>query len=188
MRSQINLATEPFRRDRLILVASSVAAVVLLVTLALLSMMIAGDRRSMAASLSALDRTQTRLSGVQSEQRKLDAALRQSGNADVLERSQFINALLYRKGISWTRLFADMGKVMPPNVRVLSIRPSVDSNDHISLDMVVAADTPKPVLDLLAKFEESDLFGSPSMYGVIPPSQTDPSYRYRLSVNYAQKL
>lgn len=188
MRSQINLATEPFHRDRLILVASSAAAVLLMISLGFLTMMAASDRQSMQASLSALEQTQRRLSGVQAEQRKLDMELRQTGNADVLERSQFINALLLRKGISWTKMFADLGKVMPPNVRLLSIRPQVDSNDKIELDMVVGADTPKPVLDLLAKFEGSDLFGSPSMYGVIPPSQTDPSFRYRLSVGYAQKL
>ena len=188
MCAQINLATEPFQRDRLILVASSAAAAVLLVTLTLLTMAAVGDRQSMQTSLSALDQTEARLSGVRAEQRKLDTALSQSGNADVLERSQFINALLYRKGISWTKMFADLGKVMPPNVRLLSIRPTVDVNDHIELDMVVGSDTPKPVLDLLAKFEGSDLFGSPTLSGVIPPSQTDPSFRYRLSVGYAQKL
>lgn len=189
MRAQINLATEPFHRDRLILVASSAAAVVLLITLGLLSMVAYADRQSMQATLAALDQTQARLTAVQKQQRKLDAELSQSGNADVLERSQFINALLFRKGISWTKMFSDLGKVMPPNVRLLSIRPQVaGANDHIELDMVVGSDTPKPVLDLLAKFEESDLFGSPSMYGVIPPSQTDPSYRYRLTVGYAQKL
>ena len=188
MRAQINLATEPFQRDRLMLVASSAAALLLLITLGWLSIMIAGDRQSMQAGLSALDRTQARLAAVQSEQRKLDTALRQSGNADVLERSQFINALLYRKGISWTKLFADLGKVMPPNVRLLSIRPQVYANDHVELDMVVSSDTPKPVEDLLEKFQESDLFGSPSMYDVISPSQTDPSFRYRVTVSYAQKL
>ena len=188
MRAQINLATEPFHRDRLMLVASSAAALLLLITLGLLTIMAASDRQSMQASLTALDRTQSRLTAVNSEQKKLDAALRQTGNADVLERSQFINALLYRKGVSWTQLFADLGKVMPSNVRLLSIRPQIYANDHVELDMVVGSDTPKPVLDLLAKFEGSDLFGSPSMYGVIPPSQTDPSFRYRLSVSYAQKL
>jgi len=188
MRAQINLATEPFHRDRLVLVASTAAAVLLLITLGLFASMISSDRRSMQASLVALDQTQSRLNGLQAEQNNLNAELRKSGNADVLERSQFINALLFRKGISWTKLFADLGKVMPPNVRLLSIRPQVDVSDHVELDMVVGSDSPKPVLDLLAKFEQSDLFGSPSMYGVIPPSQTDPSFRYRLSVSYAQKL
>jgi Tfp pilus assembly protein PilN len=188
MRSQINLATDPFQRDRLVLVASSAAALLLLITLGVFSSMIFSDRQSMQTSLSALEQTQSRLNATETQQNRLNNELRQSGNADVLERSQFINALLYRKGISWTKLFADLGKVMPPDVRLLSIRPQVHANDHVELDMVVGADSATAVKGLLDKFEASDLFGSPSMYGVIPPSQTDPSFRYRLSVSYAQKL
>ena len=47
------------------------------------------------------------------EQARQDAILRQPENAEVLERSLFLNALLYRKGISWTRIFADLEKSFP---------------------------------------------------------------------------
>ena len=47
------------------------------------------------------------------EQAQLDAVLRKPENAEVLERSVFLNALLVRKGISWTRIFADLEKVLP---------------------------------------------------------------------------
>jgi type IV pilus assembly protein PilN len=186
--AQINLATEPFRRDRLVIVASSVVAGVLVVLLAALISIALNDRRSMEASLSNLDSLNRQLAAVHAQQAKLDAQLRQPGNADVLERSQFINALLYRKGISWTKLFADLEKVVPPNVRIISVRPQVDSQDQIYLDMVVGSESQPPVINLLTKFEASDLFGRTAVYGILPPSQTDPLFRYRLSVSYAQKL
>ena len=44
------------------------------------------------------------------------------------------------------------------------------------------------VVNMLLKLEASDVFGATEVSGVLPPSQTDPLYRYRLSVNYAQKL
>jgi type IV pilus assembly protein PilN len=188
MRAQINLATEPFRRDRLTIVASSAAAGLLIVLFAALVSMAVRDRQSMQASLSNLDSLNHQLDLINAQQRKLDAQLREPGNADVLERSQFINALLYRKGISWTKLFGDLEKVVPPNVRVISIRPQADSRDHIYLDMVVGADSQPPIINLLTKFEASDLFGQTAVYGILPPSQTDPLFRYRVSVNYAQKL
>lgn len=188
MKAQINLATEPFRRDRLTIVASSAAAGLLLVLLVLLVSTAVGDRRSMQASLSNLDSLNRQLDLLNARQRKLDAQLREPGNADVLERSQFINALLYRKGISWTKLFADLEKVVPPNVRVISVRPQADSQDHIYLDMVVGADAQPPIINLLTKFEASDLFGLTTVYGILPPSQTDPLFRYRVSVSYDQKL
>ena len=57
------------------------------------------------------------------EQAKLDAVLRKPENAQVLDRSVLLNSLLYRKGISWTKIFADLEKMLPHNVRVISIRP-----------------------------------------------------------------
>ena len=44
----------------------------------------------------------------------------------MLERSVFLNALLYRKGISWTRIFADLEKVVPHNVRIMSDPPHAE--------------------------------------------------------------
>lgn len=187
-RIQLNLASEPFRRDRVVFVGSAAVAAALLLLLAILASIIVSDRQNMQASLTQLDRLDSELTRYNREQRKLDFSLRQSGNADVLERSQFINKLLLRKGISWTRLFADLEKVVPPNIRIVSIRPQADSRNHLFLDMVVGAESQKPVIDLLTRFESSELFGSTAMSGFLPPSQTDPLYRYRLTVSYAQKL
>jgi type IV pilus assembly protein PilN len=188
VRAQINLASAPFRRDRLTIVASSAVAGILIVLLAGLVSMYVRDRQSMQASLTNLESLNRQLAVLGAQQRKLDAQLREPRNADVLERSQFINALLYRKGISWTKLFGDLETVLPPNVRVISVRPQVDSQDRIYLDMVVGADAQPPIINLLTKFETSDLFGSTAVYGILPPSQTDPLFRYRVSVSYAQRL
>lgn len=188
MRIQINLASDPFRRDRPFIVASAALSAVLLMTMIMLAVLFFTERSGMLTAQRELDDLKRQSVRMDREQRSLEAQLKQPGNADVLERSQFLNALLYRKGISWTRLFADLEKVVPPSVRVVSVRPQVNARNHIYLDMVVASDTQKPVIDLLAKFEGSDVFGSTSVYGILPPSQTDPSFRYRLSVSYAQKL
>jgi Tfp pilus assembly protein PilN len=188
MSPQINLASEPFRRDRLVLVTSAAIAGVLLVTLALLVSIIVTDRRAMQNDRMALERLDLQMRVMRTEQSKLDAQLRMADNADVLDRSVFINRLLYRKGISWTRLFEDLGKVAPPNVRIVSIRPQVDERDHIALDMTVGAESQQPIIEFITKLESSDLFGDATVSVIQPPSQTDPLYRYRIGVNYAQKL
>lgn len=188
MREQINLASEPFRRDRSVFVASVAISAALLALLGILIAIALADRRNMAESQAELARLNIELTKVAREQKTLDAELHQPGNSDVLERSEFINTLLYRKGISWTKLFADLEKVVPGTVRIVSVRPQVDAHDHIYLDMVVGSETQKPVIDLLTHFESSDVFGQISMSAITPPSQTDPLYHYRLSVSYAQKL
>jgi hypothetical protein len=73
-------------------------------------------------------------------------------------------------------------------VRILSIRPQVNARNQLFLDMTVAADSPEQVIGFILKLEGSDVFGSTAVSGITPPTQNDPFYRYRLSVNYAQKL
>jgi hypothetical protein len=56
------------------------------------------------------------------------------------------------------------------------------------LDLVVAAPSPEPVMQFVAKLESSDSFSQTAVSGIAPPTENDPFYRYRLSVNYAQKI
>ncbi len=93
----------------------------------------------------------------------------------MLERSLFLNTLIERKAISWTKIFADLEKVMPYNVRLVSVRlPEVDSNNQVLLDMVVGAKDVPPILELLKRLEASPQFGPTSVQSSAPPSQTDP--------------
>lgn len=187
-RIPVNLAREPFRRDRPMLVGSAVAAVLLVVTLVILISLTVTERRETSDTQQMLARINRQLTSLQKEQVKLDAEMRQPGNEVVLDRSVLINMLIKRKAISWTKIFSDLETVLPPNVRLVAIRPQVNAKDQLFLDMTVAADTPEPVISFIAKLEGSDFFGSTAVSGITPPTQTDTFYRYRLSVNYAQKL
>jgi hypothetical protein len=64
----------------------------------------------------------------------------------------------------------------------------VDSNNQVLLDMVVGARDFPPVLELLRRLAGSPQFGPASVPTTTPPSQTDPFYRYHVTVSYAQKL
>jgi type IV pilus assembly protein PilN len=188
MRVPVNLAREPFRNDRPMLVGSALAALLLAGTLAFLISNIVAERRQSSDTQIALTRVNKQLAAVRAEQTRLDALIRLPGNEVVLDRSVLLNTLIKRKAISWTKIFSDLQTVLPPNVRVLTIRPTVNAQDQLFLDMTVAADSPEPVIGFIAKLEGSDVFGSTAVSGIVPPSQTDAFYRYRLSVNYAQKL
>lgn len=170
------------------LFGSAVAGVMLMVTLGLLISLSVTERRESTDTRGELNRVNRQLAAIRTEQVKLDAAMRQPGNAVVLDRSVLINSLIRRKAISWTRIFGDLEKVMPHNVRLLTIRPQVNANDELFLDLTVAAEAPEPVIGFIVKLEGSEVFGSTAVSGITPPTQTDPFYRYRLSVNYAQKL
>ncbi|MDQ6759401.1 MAG: hypothetical protein M3Z32_05970 [Acidobacteriota bacterium] len=189
IRIPVNLATDPFRRDRPILVASAALGAFLLLVLAVQIGAIISARDQAAETRTMLDKLDRQLSAVKTDQAKLDGTLSKPENAEVLDRSRFLNSLIERKSISWTRIFADLEKVVPYQVRLVAVRlPQVDSQNQVLLDMVVGADSPGPVFELLKRLEMSPQFGPTSVVNSLPPSQTDKLWKYRVSVSYAQKL
>jgi len=185
---RINLASEPFRHDRPLVAASILVAVLLVGSLAMLISLAVTERRQMADTRAAVQKQETVVRALAAEQAKLEAVARRPENAEVLERSLLLNTLLQRKGISWTKIFSDLEEVIPHNVRLVSVRPEVNPQNEISLQMVVGATSSEPVLTLLMSLEKSPQFGPTSLHSWLPPSQNEPLYRYRVSVSYMQKL
>jgi len=99
----------------------------------------------------------------------------------------FINSVLARKGLSWTRIFSDLEKLVPYNVRIIQIHPIMDAQDRVSLDMTVATETPAPAVTLLQLLENAP-FSRPDIHLIQKPTQAEPIFKYRVSVDYAQKL
>jgi Tfp pilus assembly protein PilN len=176
------------RRDRPMLIASAVVGILLCVSLVALAGLLITDRKAMQDSHQVLDRVQRQQAKVSAAQAKIDAQMHQPENAQVLFRSEMYNELIRRKAVSWTRIFSDLGTVLPYNVRLVSIRPQLNAHNELALDMVVASDTPEPVFGFIAKLEGSDIFGALTESTQIPPTQNDPYYRFHLVVIYDQKL
>ena len=115
-------------------------------------------------------------------------------NEDVFARSVFLNELIARRAVSWTRVFKDLATVMPNNMRLEGVRlPQVPAGDpngvnHVQLDMVLGTDRPETIIELLKRLQGSKLFGAAQMLGQQPPTQNDPLYKFRVTVAYDQKI
>jgi type IV pilus assembly protein PilN len=188
MRIGINLASEPFRRDRPLIAGSIAVGVMLVGLLGMLIYLAAGERARAAEAREAIGKTETQLKIMQRERAQFENVLRQQQNADVLDRSVFLNDLLMRKGVSWTRIFSDLEKVTPHNVRLISVRPQIRPNNDLMLDMVVGSQSAESILNFVMQLEASSVFGKTTVHTTLPPSQTEPLFRSRVSVNYVQKL
>jgi type IV pilus assembly protein PilN len=189
VRIPINLASEPFRGDRPMVVASAVCSVLLAGLLATLTYLIVVERGRAGDTRVAVQRLSNEVRTMATEQAKLDATLRQPDNASVLERSLLLNTLVDRKSVSWARIFADLEQVLPPNVRVIQVRlPQIDARNQVLLDMVIGAQGPAPVIEFLRNLQSSPRFGPATVHNSASPTDNEPLYRYRVSVNYAQKL
>jgi type IV pilus assembly protein PilN len=190
----INLASHPFRRERAQNAAYAMIAAVLACTLAALLILILHER-ARAGDLRRVIEAQSRaLQKYQREQTQFSTVLAKPENADVFSTSVFLNELIARRAVSWTRVFKDLATVMPSNMRLMGIRlPQIPTEDasgtnHVQLDMVVGTDRPDAVIDLLKRLEQSSLFGAASVVTQQPPTQNDPLYKFRVTVGYAQKL
>jgi len=186
MRIALNLSSEPFRRDRPMVAASVAAGVILTGLLALLIFLAVVERDQATEARQEIAALRKSVAALNREQAELAGLLQKPENVAVLDRVLFINTLLYRKGISWTKIFSDLEGVLPYNVRLVSIRPQVDSRNEVFLTMAVGSQTQPPVIEMLKRLENSPLFGSVEVHTWIPPSQNEPLYRYQVSVNYGR--
>src|SRR5271165_2024049 len=104
MKIPINLASQPFRRDRPMMVASVLVSALLVFTLGLLVYLAMLDRKQFAGLRHDVADLNRRIAAASKEENDLVAIIRKPENTTVLERSAFINYLLYHKGISWSRI------------------------------------------------------------------------------------
>jgi Tfp pilus assembly protein PilN len=188
MKIAINLASHPFRRDRAMIVASTLVCLLLVASMGVLIHLANEDNKQLGDVRHEVAMLKKQVQSVNDQQAKLNGVIHQPQNETVLERSVFINSLLLRKGISWNQIFTDLEKTLPYNVKLTRILPSVDEQGHVTLDMTLAADEIAPMVGGLKAFQENTLFGAVEYKNIIPPSQSEPLYRLALNVTYAQKL
>jgi type IV pilus assembly protein PilN len=187
MRIPVNIASDPFRNYRPMLAIAAVLGIAMTLLLGLLFYVARGERAAAADTRRRVEDLQRDLDKLKRAQSETQVYLNQPGNAEVFERSIFLNTILQRKGVSWTRLFADLEKVMPGSVRLISIRPEVGEKE-VLLDMQVGASSVEAAYRFLMQLEASPQFGPTTIRNMLPPTQNEPLYRYRINVNYVQKL
>jgi Tfp pilus assembly protein PilN len=171
------------------LVGSSAVAAVLALMLCFVVYLIVADRARMKDTRRAVARLDSEVRNISSEQAKLEGTLRLPANAEVLQRSYLLNTLIEHKSISWTRIFRDLETVMPAETRIISVRlPQITSQGEVVLDVQVGAKEPGPIIVFMSRLNKSPLFGPVDPKDNQPPTQQEPIYKYRFTVNYAQKL
>ena len=191
---EINLASDPFRRERADNLTFTLLCGVLLCSLGVMLGLILHARSQASDLRRQIAGEETQLAALRRQQSGYQSVLTKPENAGTFAYSVFMNQIIARRAVSWTRVFQDLGTVMPTNVRLLAIRlPQVDSEDETSagrveLDMVVGTTKPEAVIGLFKNLQKSALFGPASLVSQNPPAQNDPLYKYRVTVPYDQKL
>jgi hypothetical protein len=158
MRLDINLATQPYEDAREFWARWGLAVGLLgILTLALLAFAVQGwikagkDRQDIA-------RIQQQIAERDRERAQSQAVLDMPANRSTRDQSQFLNGLIQRKSFSWTRVFEDMELVMPSNLHVVSLRPEINEQNQMVLQMRVATNSRNAAVDLVHRMEGSKHF------------------------------
>ena len=70
----------------------------------------------------------------------------------------FLNHLIARKDLSWTRLFADLEEMVPNNVHLVGLRPDIGTNGVITLQIELQARSIADASEFIHRLEKSPVF------------------------------
>src|SRR3989442_12770692 len=158
MHVDINLASQPYQDARRfwlrwggVLVALSLLTLILVYS-ALTGWVSARKDRDL------IRQRQAQIAARDHEKTQAEALLSRPEHRNTRDRSQFLNDLFQRKAFSWTKVFEDLERVMPPRLHVVSIRPEMGSDAGMNIKLVDAAESRERALDLVRKMEASQRF------------------------------
>jgi hypothetical protein len=97
------------------------------------------------------------------ERAKAQAYLDMAVNRSTRDQSQFLNGLIQRKAFSWTHVFEDLERVMPTSLHVVSLKPELNDQNQLLLEMKVAGDSRAAALELVHRMEGSSHFQGTQM-------------------------
>jgi type IV pilus assembly protein PilN len=163
MRININLASERYETVQAFLRRMRTIVALLAVVALLLAGYIFYQRAQTRDIDAKIAQAQREISALDNEKAQAQAILNKPVNRGIADQSQFLNELFARKSLSWTRIFSEMERLMPPNIHVVSMKPDFTPNNELVVHMVVATDSRERAVELVKKMEKSPHFHSPQV-------------------------
>ncbi len=158
MRLDINLATRPYEDAREFWARWGLGVGLLAVLTLFLLGLTVNDWTKAGRDRHEIARLQQQIAERDQERAQAQAFLDLAANRSTRDQSQFLNGLIQRKSFSWTRVFEDLEQVMPPNLHVASLRPGLNEQNQMELEMHVAGDTRAAAVDLVHRMVGSKHF------------------------------
>jgi type IV pilus assembly protein PilN len=163
MRININLASNPYEVAR----EYTRRLTMLIAALAVLTVGLVGYILYQRSHTRDIDKqiaaVKQEIAGLDAEKAQAQAILSQPQNRDVADQSQFLNQLFVRKSLSWTRVFTEMEKLMPPNIHVVSMKPEFNRDNQLVLKVVVVTSARDKAVELVKRMEKSPHFRTPQV-------------------------
>lgn len=183
MRVTINLASQPFEdAQRFVRQWTLTLGLVGLLTLVLVVGAVL-RLRSWSVEERRIHDLQAQLAQGDREIGQAEAFLNRPENRDTRDKSLILNDLIARKAFSWTEVFSDLERIMPPRLHVVSIRPELTPDNQLALRMMVAGESRERALELVRHMEKSPRFRQPQIVAEARQEQPqDPGDRVQFDI------
>ncbi len=158
MRLDINLATRRYEDAREFWARWGLGVGLLgLLTLVLISLAVHGWVKA-GRDRQSIRHLEQQIEEKDRERDQAQAFLALEINRSTRDQSQFLNGLIQRKAFSWTRVFEDLERVMPTSLHVVSLKPELNDQNQLELEMKVAGDNRGAAIELVHRMEGSTHF------------------------------
>jgi Tfp pilus assembly protein PilN len=156
--SDLNLSTQPFPAYRLATIALvSILAVLVVGTIWQASGFV--QYSNLARSIRPVEReSRVEAEALGKRVAELETPLNRPESTAKLNEIGFLNHLILRKNLSWTKLFAVLEEIVPNNVHFTNLTPNIGANGTVTLSLGVRARSIADVTEFVRRVEKSPLF------------------------------
>jgi type IV pilus assembly protein PilN len=186
MRFEINLASQPTQDVQRFLLRWSLAVLVAVLVTAGLVYAASSAFFSWRVTEREVHSLQQQISKRDQQKAEVQAFLNRPENRETRDRSQFLNALFARKAFSWTEVFTDLEKIVPPGIHVVGMHPAVNDKNELELHLSTSGRTRDTATELVHRLEQSSHFSNAQILSETTVQQQNrpPSFSFEISAIY----
>lgn len=189
MRLNINLATHPYEDVRQFLMRWGLLTLLFAVlSFGFLYYAVSSWRASSDIN-KQISRIDEQLTNLEKDRVTAIQKLNRPENKVVVDQSRFLNAAIQRRSLSWTRIFMDLERLMPPRLHVVSIKPELTKDNQLAINLEVAGDSRDRAIELVRRMEDSATFKRAELHSesvAVNPQDPADTVKFEITANYVE--
>lgn len=155
MKFEINLASEDYRKIRIIQAGLYISSGILFVTVLIGIQDLLVYKRQLATFEEGINKLNQEKIKLDDELDKEDLGPKEEEAKVIASKVSYINSLISQKSSSWTSLLTDLERAIPRNISISSIQPDFNEG-KISLSGIALS--LEDLTNLIIKLEDSPIF------------------------------
>jgi type IV pilus assembly protein PilN len=161
MRFEINLASQPYGDVQRFLARWRMGLLALALVTAVLVYAAGSAFLSWRSAEKQLQQLRNQVAERAREKAAIEAVFSRPENNRARNQAQFLNTLLARKAFSWTEVFSDLERLVPPTLNVRALHPEVNEDGQLEVRLSVAGTNREGAVELERRLEQSPHFMQP---------------------------